>query len=303
MMGVAAPGPATPEHVEHRIRTRDGRAVAVAEWGDPAGIALFDLHAIPGGRISCWIDPTIYARHGLRRLTLDRPGYGESTRLLGRTVADIVADVEVVADHLGVGQFAVSGGSGGGPHALACAAHLGDRVLRCLAAVSPAPYEAEGLNWFEGMAAGNIEWFETALAGEEAVRTIAERERTRQLERLLAGRSDFLGDKYKLPEADQVLMEKRLERIADQTTNALAPGVDGWVDDVLAITRPWGFDVGSIRVPVRLDYGRSDTLVPATHGDWLAAHIPGATVDVQDAGHLPADATMEGEMAWLAGRG
>ena len=169
--------------------------MAVAEWGDPAGIALFDLHAIPGGRISCWMSPTIYARHGLRRLTLDRPGYGESTRLLGRTVADIVADVEVVADHLGVGQFAVSGGSGGRP---ACPRlRLSRRPCPALlAAVSPAPYEAEGLNWFEGMAAGNIEWFETALAGEEAVRTIAERERTRQLERLLAGRSDFLGDKY-----------------------------------------------------------------------------------------------------------
>ena len=302
-MGLAAPQPATPEHLEHRIRSRDGRALAVAEWGDPAGVALFDLHGTPGGRISCWIDPTIYARHRLRRLTLDRPGYGESTRLPGRTVADIVADVEVVADHLGVGQFAVSGGSGGGPHALACALLVGDRVLRCLAAVSPAPYDAEGLNWFEGMAVGNVEWFEAALVGEEAVRIIAERERTRQLELLLAGRSDFLGDKYKLPEADQALMSKRLHRISDQFINAVAPGVDGWVDDVLAITRPWGFDVGSIRAPVTLYYGRSDTLVPATHGDWLAAHIPDATVDIQDAGHLGADATIERQMAWLAGRG
>lgn len=96
---------------------------------------------------------------------------------------------------------------------------------------------------------------------------------------------------------------KRLDRIADSDTNALAPGVDGWVDDNLAFTRPWGFDVGLIRVPVHLDYGRSDTLVPAAHGDWLAAHIPGATVDVQDAGHLGDDTIIEGEMAWLAGRG
>jgi pimeloyl-ACP methyl ester carboxylesterase len=303
MMGAAAPRPATPEHVEHRIRTRDGRVLAVAEWGDPAGIALFDLHGTPGGRISCWMDPSIYARHGLRRFTLDRPGYGESTRLPGRTVADIVPDVEVIAGQLVVGQFAVSGGSGGGPHALACAALLGDRVLRCLAAVSPAPPDAEGLDWFDGMAVGNVEWFEAALAGEESVRAIAERERAMQLGRLAAGRSDFLGDKYELPQADQALMAKRLDRIADQLTNALAPGVDGWVDDNLAFTRPWGFDVGSIRVPVHLYYGRSDTLVPAAHGDWLAANIPGATVDVQDAGHLGDDVTMEGEMAWLAGRG
>jgi pimeloyl-ACP methyl ester carboxylesterase len=293
----------TPEHLEHRVRTRDGRVLAVAEWGDPVGIALFDLHGTPGGRIGCWMDPTIYARHGLRRLTLDRPGYGESTRLPGRIVADIATYVEAIADQLGVGRFAVLGGSGGGPHALACAALLGDRVLRCLAAVSPAPYDAEGLDWFDGMAVGNVEWFEAARAGEESVRAIAERERTIQLERLAAGRSDFLGDKYEMPEADQALIAKRLDRIADQFTNAVAPGVDGWVDDVLALSRPWGFDVGAIRVPVRLDYGRSDTLVPATHGDWLAARIPSATVEALDAGHLGDDATTEGEMAWLAGGG
>lgn len=303
MMGAAPPRPATPEHLEHRIRSRDGRILAVAEWGDPAGVALFDLHGIPGGRMACWIDPSIWARHGLRRLTLDRPGYGESTRLPGRAVADIVPDVEAIADQLGVGQFAVSGGSGGGPHALACAVLLGDRVLRCLAGASPAPYDADGLEWFDGMAVGNVEWFEAALAGEEPVRAIAERERTKQLERLVAGRPDFLGDKYKLPEADQALMAKRLERIIDQFTNAVARGVDGWVDDVLALMRPWGFDVGSIRVPVHLSYGRSDTLVPAAHGDWLAARIPGAAVDVQEAGHLADEATMEGEMAWLAGQG
>ena len=110
-----------PEHMEHRLTTPDGRTMAVAEWGDPAGLGLFALHGTPGGRISCWEDPTIYARHGLRRFTLDRPGYGESTRQPGRSVADIVDDVTFIADSLGVGSFAVTGGSGGGPHALACA--------------------------------------------------------------------------------------------------------------------------------------------------------------------------------------
>jgi len=153
------------------------------------------------------------------------------------------------------------------------------------------------------MAVGNVQWYEAALAGEESVRAIAERERTRSLERLAAGRSDFLGDKYGLPEADQALIAKRLDGIADQLTNALAPGADGWVDDNLAFARPRGFDVGSIRVRVYLFYGRSDTLVPAAHGDRLAAHIPGATVVVNDTGHMGDDSTVETEMAWLAGRG
>lgn len=293
----------TAEPIEHRIHTADGRTLAVAEWGDPGGIALFALHGTPGGRIAYWMDPTIYARHGLRRFTMDRPGYGESTRQPGRTVADIVSDVVAIADELGVDRFAVTGGSGGGPHALALPALLGDRVLRCLVGVSIAPYGAEGLDWLAGMTAGNVEEFEAALAGEAAIRRVAERERAITMERLAAGRSDFLGDGYVMAEDDEAQMAKHVGRIADQLLNGLAPGADGWVDDVLAFTRPWGFDVGSIRVPVYLTYGRTDTLVPAAHGDWLAAHIPNPIVVVSDAGHLGQDDEVETEMAWLAGEG
>lgn len=294
----------TPEHIEHRIRTRDGRVLAVAEWGDPSGVPLVSIHGTPGGRIAYWVDPTIYARHGLRRLTYDRPGYGESTRMQGRIVADAVADVVAIADALGIDRFAVTGGSGGGPHALACAALLPDRVLRCLVSVSVAPYGPDGLEheaWLAGMTEGNVVEFEAALAGEDAMREVAQREAKTTLERLEAGRSDFLGDSYEMSESDRAQMAKHRARIADHFRNALAPGVDGWVDDAIAFTTPWGFDVSSVRVPVRVSYGREDTLVPAAHGEWLAAHLPGATVVVLEAGHLGDDATVEGEMAWLAG--
>ena len=98
-------------------------------------------------------------------------------------------------------------------------------------------------------------------------------------------------------------MAKHFDLIADQLMNGLATNADGWVDDELAFTKPWGFEVDSIRVPVCLSYGRADTLVPAAHGDWLAAHIPAAKIIVSDAGHLGEDATVETEMAWLAGHG
>jgi pimeloyl-ACP methyl ester carboxylesterase len=100
----------------------------VAEWGDPDGSPLITLHGTPGSRLGHWRDPGIYARYGLRRITYDRAGYGGSTRLAGRTIADVTGDVAAIADALGIGSFAISGGSGGGPHALACAALLGDRV-------------------------------------------------------------------------------------------------------------------------------------------------------------------------------
>jgi pimeloyl-ACP methyl ester carboxylesterase len=296
----------TPEHIERRIRTRDGRVLAVAEWGDPGGVPLFSIHGTPGGRIAYWIDPAIYARHGLRRFTFDRPGYGESARMPGRIVADAVADVVAIADALDVDRFAVTGGSGGGPHALACAARLPDRVLRCLVSVSFAPYGPDGLEhsgWLAGMTEGNVVEFEATLAGEDAMREVAERERRITLERLDAGRSDFFGDSYEMAESDRAQMAKHLARMADHLRNGLAPGVDGWVDDNIAFTKPWGFNLSSIHVPVYLAYGREDTLVPAAHGDWLAAHLTDAKVVIDEAGHLGDDATVEGEMAWLAGGG
>jgi pimeloyl-ACP methyl ester carboxylesterase len=291
-----------PAHIEHRIKTPDGRVLAVAEWGDPDGLPLFALHGTPGGRISYWLDPGIYARYGLRRLTVDRPGYGASTRQKGRTVGDFVRDAEVIAAALGVQEFAVTGGSGGGPHALACAALLGDRVVRCLADVSIAPYGAPGLDFLAGMNDGNVIEFNAALAGEDALRELLVRERATTLQRLNDGRSDFLGDDYEMSAPDRAQMERHLARITHHLADCLVPGVDGWVDDDLAFTKPWGFDVESIRVPLFLTYGRADNLVPAAHGDWLAAHIPHAEVHATDVGHMGDDAAIEVQLSWLAGR-
>jgi pimeloyl-ACP methyl ester carboxylesterase len=292
----------TPAHLEHRVKTPDGRTLAVAEWGDPDGLPFIAMHGTPGGRIAYWEDPTIYARHGLRRLTYDRPGYGESTRHKGRSIADAVDDVALITEALGIDRFVLTGGSGGGPHCLATAAMMPDRVIRCLAEVSIAPYPSEGLDWLAGMTQGNIDEFRAAMEGEEPMRAIAERERETTLGRLSEGRSDFLGDTYEMSEADMAQFEKHKALVADQFFNALAPGVDGWVDDMLAFVKPWGFDVTSIRVPTLVKFGRTDNLVPPAHGDWLASHIPGAIVEAHDAaGHTGDDAQVERSYAWIAG--
>jgi len=289
-----------PEHIEHRITTPDGRTLAVAEWGDPGGVPVFFNHGDPGGRISWPLDPTLDTRHGIRRLTFDRPGWGESTRLAGRTVADVVPDVVTIADALGIDRFAVAGRSGGGPHALACAALLPERVLRCLCAVSPAPYGAAGLDWFAGMTEGNVTAAHAALEGEAADRAICERVARTVLERISAGQVNLLPEDYEVSESDLVQMKRYQAQHAASLTHAFAPGVDGWVDDDLAGMRPWGFDVADIRVPVWLQYGTDDTLVPRAHGDWLASRIPHARVDIVEAGHMD-DSMLEQERAWLAG--
>ncbi len=274
----------------------------MAEWGDPQGVPVIAMHGTPGGRITYWQDPGIYARHGIRRLTYDRPGYGASTRFKGRTVADAVVDVETITEALGIDRFVVSGGSGGGPHCLAAAALMPERVIRCLAEVSIAPYPSEGLDWLAGMADGNVEEFEAAIKGEEYYRPVTERERKTTLERLAEGREDFLGDSYELSETDKAQMAKHMSRVADQFFNGLVAGVDGWVDDGIAFVNPWGFEVESIRVPTAIKYGRTDNLVPAAHGDWLAAHIPNAIVSVdEEAGHAGDDADVDRVLGWLSG--
>ncbi|MEO8208154.1 MAG: alpha/beta hydrolase [Chloroflexota bacterium] len=294
---------AIPEHLEHRISLPDGRTLAAAEWGDPDGIPFIGIHGTPGGRISWWMDPEIYRRFGMRRITIDRAGYGESSRFRGRRVVDFVSDIEHLTEALGIDHFVVSGASGGGPHALACAALLPDRVIRCLAAVSVAPYGASDLDWMDGMTEGNLIEFGTALKGLDATTRLCDELRTTALERLAADRLDWMGDDYTLSEADLAQEKKHFVRVRAHIANGLAPNAAGWIDDLLAFTNPWGFEVEDIRVPVLLTYGRTDVLVPPAHGDWLARHVPGAIAWVdEDAGHMGDDSSIEREYAWLVDR-
>ncbi len=298
--------PEVPDHLEHRITTRDGRQLTAAEWGDPSGVPVLWIHGTPGSRIA-WFspEPGIDARLGIRRISVDRAGYGQSDRRPGRQVADFVPDIEDLLDHMGIDQYAVTGGSGGGPHALALAAAHPDRALRCLAVVSVAPFGEDGLAedaWLAGMTGGNVEEFQAARDGEAAIRAVCVRERAGLLARFASGNSNPLGDNYEMDESDRAQMARHYASMRAQTTESLAHGVDGWVDDDLAFVKPWGFDPASIRIPVRLSYGRADTLVPAAHGDWLAARIPGAVAEVTTVGHMGDDADVERHRTWLSGR-
>ena len=158
----------------------DGRTLAFCEWGDPQGKPVFSLHGTPGSRLGRHPDEEVYRRAGVRAITYDRPGYGESTRRPGRRVADAAADVTTIADALELEHFAVMGGSGGAPHSLACGALLPGRVTACASIVGPAPYGEGGLpceKWLEGMVEGNVREFGWALAGEDTLRPELERER------------------------------------------------------------------------------------------------------------------------------
>jgi pimeloyl-ACP methyl ester carboxylesterase len=271
------------------LELADGRVLCFAEWGYPAGFPVLSLHGTPGGRLNRNPDESRYAAAGARVITYDRPGYGGSDRLAGRSVVDCVGDVQAIVDHLGIERFSVTGGSGGGPHSLAVAARLGDRVVRARCAVGVVPFGLPDIDFFAGMDPLNVTEFSWAVEGESVLVPELERELREMGERVAEDPATMLGEEWGLDEADRAVMARpeMAAVIRESTEDLVRAGVWGWVDDDLAFVRPWGFDIAEIAVPVEVRYGARDVLVPAAHGAWLGRNVPGATVVVEhDEGHM-----------------
>ena len=251
------------------------RELEVVEGGDPAGAPVVVHHGTPGAAVLHPQWEAIAAAGGLRLVGYSRPGYGFSTRDRGRAVAAAAPDVAALADALGFDRFLTFGFSGGGPHALACAALLPDRVVAAAALGSAAPYGAPGLDFFDGMGEGNVEEFTIVLdGGEDAIRPRTEEEaagmRDATQEQLVEAMAPFLTD------ADAEEMRGPIgATLLRQFQHGMSVSADGWVDDDVAFVRPWGFEPADIRVPVLLWQGRQDAMVPFGHGEWLARRIPG----------------------------
>jgi pimeloyl-ACP methyl ester carboxylesterase len=267
--------------LQHDLTTADGRSLRVYDSGDPDGHAVFGLHGTPGcGRLRpSAIDSA--RDQGLRLLSYDRPGYGGSSRQPGRRIADVGPDVAAIADRLGIDRFGVWGASGGGPHALACAALLPERVIAAAAIASPAPIDAEGLDYFAEMGEMNAEEVEILAKGPEHhiawLREQADAMQTGSAEDLRAALSTLLA-----PVDREALTDELAAYLHENFRMAMAQGVEGWHDESVAELAPWGFDVGTIRVPVQIWHGRQDRFVPASHGRWLADHVPGADLQISD---------------------
>jgi pimeloyl-ACP methyl ester carboxylesterase len=188
------------------------------------------------------------------------------------------------------------GWSGGGPHALACAALLGDRVIKAAVIAGVAPWDAEGLDWKAGMGAENLEEFAAMEAGPDALRAFLDAARSSldgvTAEQVAASLGDLIG------EADRRVLEGDFaEFIAESFRVGLAEGVDGWFDDDLAFRANWGFALDAIRVPVTIWQGGDDRMVPAAHGAWLEQHIPGARAELRPAaGHISIAVDRYGEI-------
>jgi pimeloyl-ACP methyl ester carboxylesterase len=268
------------------VTTPDGRALTVREGGDVGGVPVLSISGTPGSSTLFEAHRRDAEERGIRLFSYDRPGYGGSTRHAGRRAADCAADIEAVCDELGFERICVWGISGGGPHALAAAALLPERVAAAASLASVAPYGAEGLDWLAGMGELNVEEFGVIFEGEEAHRASMEEQR----EGLLAARPEELVEQWQTllgPADREVATGEFAAELLDHMRAGIEPGGDGWLDDDLAFVTPWGFDVGAIRIPVLLWQGEQDKFVPFGHGLWLAEHIPGveARLTAED-GHL-----------------
>jgi pimeloyl-ACP methyl ester carboxylesterase len=218
-------------------------------------------------------------------VTTSRPGYGDSSRQPGRLVVDVVADTKMVLAAIGAERCVVAGWSGGGPHALACAARL-DVAAAVLVIAGVAPYDADGLDWMAGMGEENIHEFSAAIGGEEQLRRYLVEAREHLKNVTVAGIVSSL--ETLLPEVDQaVLTDEFGEDMASGFHEALRIGVDGWLDDDLAFTRPWGFHIEEVSIPTMIWQGSDDLMVPFAHGQWLASRLPRASVHLElGQGHL-----------------
>lgn len=286
----------------------DGRLIAYLEGGDPYGYPVFGLHGTPGCRLARWFDDGIYARAGVRYITTDRAGFGRSSRNKGRAVADEAGDILAVADSLGVEHFSVVGGSGGGPHSLACGALLTNRVERVACQSSIAPLNDGGMNrkeWVKGMAQEHADEISWAEAGELTLTRQIEIEQHKMTTLITSDPSMLLGEGMSKGDQEFLSHPDVTKVFNDVISEQVVQGIGGWVDDIIAFTKPWGFDPSNISVPVLITHGAEDMSAPLAHGMWLADHIPNAKIQInKTGGHLPDYSGMEisAIMRWLTGQ-
>jgi pimeloyl-ACP methyl ester carboxylesterase len=264
----------------------DGRSLDVDVSGPDGATPLVVHHGTPGERSQYPPFADAAAAQGLRYVSYSRPGYGGSSRQPHRAVADCAADTAAVLAHLDADRCYTAGTSGGGPHALACAALLDDQVLACATVAGVGPFGAQDLDFLKGMGRENQEEFGAALAGPAALQAYLERE--------AESFADITGEQVAAALGDLVspvdvaaLTGDFAAYVAASFRQALANGIWGWFDDDLAFTRSWGFDLDRIGVPVVAWQGGQDRMVPFAHGQWLAAHLPTARAKLLPAeGHL-----------------
>ena len=247
--------------MRREIQLLDGRSLVAYDAGVPDGIARLTViwhHGSPHTGVLYEPLLSMAAERRIRLVTYARPSYGGSSPNESRTVASAAADVAAVADALDIERFAGMGASGGGPHALACASLLSDRVTATVTFASPAPY-SDAFDWFDGMAAPQ------ALQAARVDR--ATRARYAETEAF---------DETVFTDADWAALNNRWGALGQDAGRASSAGANGLIDDDVAFAKAWEVDLGAIASPVLLVQGGADRMIPASHAQSLLGQIPTA---------------------------
>ncbi len=256
------------------LQLTDGRLLAYAQYGNARGKPVLFFHGMPGSRFFRPSDE-ITSRLGVRLITIDRPGYGCSSFSPGRRIRDWAEDVAELADALGIQSFAVAGHSGGGPYVAACAHDLGERVTRAAIVSGAGPVDA--VRTYGQLSARSrlglrfgrfLPWNVWRVLIWVLYRERAE-DPARAQDRASGHR----------PPADEELIQVPLVRQACLLSEreAFRGGLRGLAWDARLLTRPWGFPLADIRVPVWLWHGTEDREAPLAMGEFVAKNIPGCT--------------------------
>ncbi|WP_405793670.1 alpha/beta fold hydrolase [Streptomyces sp. NBC_01506] len=274
--------------IEQDVKLGDGRTLRTYDsgGGDSDELTVVWHHGSPQTGVP--LEPLLAAAaaRGIRLVTYGRPGYGGSSPLPGRNVASAAADVERIADALGVGSFATMGASGGGPHALACAALLPERVTGAVCLAGIAPYTRD-FDWYEGMEApGGLR---AAADGREA-------------RELYAATDEF--DPASFIPADFAALAGTWSSLGADAVKAGQAGPGGLIDDDVAFATAWGFDLAEVAAPVLLVQGSRDRVVPPSHAGSMLAALPSAELWVRpEDGHVSVLDACPVAMDWLLARG
>jgi len=253
------------------VRLPDGRGIGYAEYGVPDGQACFYFHGHPGSRLEARFAESAAAAAGVRLVALDRPGYGRSDFVEGRSILDWPDDVARVADAKGIARFLVVGGSGGGPYALACAYKMPERVVRAGVISGVGPHNVKGIA--KGMRWQNRVGFRWGARWPALARMLM-----RSMERCIRERPERTVDALvnAMSPADAAVARgpRVRELLGDIVAEAFRQGSAGAAWDVVLLGRPWGFSLREIRPTVYLWQGEADVLVPPGMGRYQAEQIP-----------------------------
>ena len=250
------------------FRTAGGAGLAYDIRGAPDGAPCFWFHGSPSCRLEAVLLDDFGRTHGHCFIASDRPGIGRSSPQSGWSMTEYADQVVALADYLGLTQFSIAGGSGGGPFVLAVAARAPDRIRRAVSLACAGAFEIDALRahigWVDRLAAWAVKqpgllpaFFAATSAAAQIPESVA-----------MAAASPFVS---RQPGGDKKLAALLVRSFREATQGGLA----GVIEDTRVLHSAWGFELSSIRVPVDFVNGTDDEFVPWAYGAELAERVPG----------------------------